>query len=37
MPKGAKWPKYISGNSLKGPNIKTLKKIHVAGKKDAGG
>ena len=35
MPKGAKCPKYVSGNSLKGSNIK--KKIHAAGKKDAGG
>jgi hypothetical protein len=36
MPKGAKCPKYVSGNSLKGSNIKK-RKIHAAGKKDAGG
>jgi hypothetical protein len=39
MPKGEKCPKYVSGNSLKGSNIKKEKerKIHAAGKKDAGG
>jgi hypothetical protein len=40
MPKRAKWLKYVSGNSLKGSNIKKKKKkikIHAAGKKDAGG
>jgi hypothetical protein len=26
MPKGAKCPKYVSGNSLKGSNIKKEKK-----------
>jgi hypothetical protein len=40
MPKGARWPKYtktLSGNSLKGSNIQHKKrKIHAAGKKDAG-
>jgi hypothetical protein len=38
MLKGANCPKYVSGNSLKGSNIKKEKKeIHAAGEKDAGG
>jgi hypothetical protein len=38
MPKGAKCPKYVSGNSLKGSNIlkKKKRKIHAAGKKGCG-